>query len=103
MTKVRFPRCVGSYNKDTAEITPTEHPKGGSAWDVTIGGKPVGVLRRWERSGVTVNMGPSGGTIRKVREVRWTVYPLRDGGTGHVYDSRAAALRRLRDDAKREG
>ena len=103
MTKVRFARYAGSYDKDTVCITPTEHPKGGKAWDVTIGDAPVGVLRRWEREVVSVSMGLSHGSIRKVRQVRWTVYPLRDGGTGHVYDSRAAALRRLRDDAKREG
>lgn len=100
--KVTFARRVGDTAVDRADLTPTTHPKGGDAWDVQMGERNVGRLRRWECNEESMTITPSGGTWRKRRVTRWTAYPTSAEGKGCVYDSRAAALRRLRDDARQE-
>lgn len=100
MPRVSYARCTGSSARDKAELTPTTHAKGGEAWDVQIDGVHVGQLRRWERNEMSITVGPSRGWIEKRCVTKWTAYPATDGGKGWVYDSRAAALRFLRDSAK---
>jgi len=89
--KVRFSKDVGSSNNIVAELTPTTHPKGGEAWDVTIEGVAVGVLRRWECNEVTSHIGPYSGCFTKRRAVKWSAY-RENAPTVGVHRSRVDAL-----------
>jgi hypothetical protein len=91
--KVRFGNIGHRADDRIAELTPTEHPKGGEAWTVAMDGSEVGILRRWERKEVSGTVTPTRGTFRSRVVVNWTVYV----GTAHrVCESRAEALRVMR-------
>lgn len=72
--KVSYKESESPYSKNLrADMEATTHQKGGEAWNVTIGARPAGVIRRW---------------------VHWTAYPIE--GEARVFKkSRAAALRYL--------
>jgi hypothetical protein len=91
--KVRFHPC--DYRRETkaATLDTTTHPKGGDAWNVTIDGVPVGVLRRWEREEVRTSSTPNTVRIWKTTATHWTAY--RPDTTGRVFSSRDRALRDL--------
>lgn len=90
--KVRFPLRPGSASTCVVDLSPTTHPKGGEAWNITSDGASAGVLRRWERDEVRMTITPTSGSMRKARVTKWSWYPSATE-PGRVFDSRSDALR----------
>lgn len=94
--RVTYKESESPYSKSLrADLNPTTHQKGGEAWDVTLDGRPAGVLRRWVRTETRMSTTPNTMRIWNTDVVYWTTYPVE--GEARVFEkSRSAALRYLR-------
>lgn len=91
--KVRFHPCDWKRETKVATLEPTTHPKGGEAWDVTIDGTAVGIVRRWEREEVRTSSSPNTVRIWKKTAIYFTAYP--PDMEKRVCTSRDQAIRHL--------